>query len=317
MAKNPDIFYKENRLKTLRAFCKTVETGNISAAAEKLFLSQPTVSLQIKALEKELGAKLFDRHGPRIDLTPEGQVLYELARPLIEDFERLDEKFHAQFERLEGGELHIAAGETVILHMLPEHVRRFSETYPRVQITLHNVTGRAGMEKLQAGEADFAVGSMQRSHEDFFYRPILTYDLMLIMPPDHPLAGKDGISLEDIAQYGLILPPRHLSTWKMVRKVFRDNGLEMKVALETGGWEVVKKYVKLGMGISIVSGLALEGEDQLVKVPLRRYFRPRSYGIIIRKGRYLSRQAKLFIGMIDPRFLADVRRRERLAGGGE
>jgi len=315
MAKNPDVFYKENRLKTLRAFCKTVETGNISAAAEKLFLSQPTVSLQIKALEKELGAKLFDRHGPRIELTPEGQVLYELARPLIEDFERLDEKFHAQFERLEGGELHIAAGETVILHMLPEHVRRFSETYPRVQITLHNVTGRAGMEKLQAGEADFAVGSMQQSHEDFFYRPILTYDLMLIMPPDHPLAGKDGISLEDIAQFGLILPPRHLSTWKMVRKVFHDNGLEMKVALETGGWEVVKKYVKLGMGISIVSGLALEGEDQLVKVPLRRYFRPRSYGIIIRKGRYLSRQAKLFIGMIDPRFLADVQRRERLAGG--
>ena len=315
MAKNPDVFYKENRLKTLRAFCKTVETGNISAAAEKLFLSQPTVSLQIKALEKELDAKLFDRHGPRIELTPEGQVLYELARPLIEDFERLDEKFHAQFERLEGGELHIAAGETVILHMLPKHVRRFSETYPRVQITLHNVTGRAGMEKLQAGEADFAVGSMQQSHEDFCYRPILTYDLMLIMPPDHPLAGKDGISLEDIAQYGLILPPRHLSTWKMVRKVFRDNGLEMKVALETGGWEVVKKYVKLGMGISIVSGLALEGEDQLVKVPLRRYFRPRSYGIIIRKGRYLSRQAKLFIGMIDPRFLADVQRRERLAGG--
>ncbi len=315
MAKNPDIFYKENRLKTLRAFCKTVETGNISAAAEKLFLSQPTVSLQIKALEKELGAKLFDRHGPRIELTPEGQVLYELAQPLIEDFERLDEKFHAQFERLEGGELHIAAGETVILHMLPEHVRRFSETYPRVRITLHNVTGRAGMEKLQAGEADFAVGSMQQGHEDFFYRPILTYDLMLIMPPDHPLAGKDGISLEDIAQYGLILPPRHLSTWKMVHKVFRDNGLEMKVALETGGWEVVKKYVKLGMGISIVSGLALEGEDQLVKVPLRRFFKPRSYGIIIRKGRYLSRQAKLFIGMIDPRFLADVQRRERLAGG--
>ncbi len=315
MAKNPDIFYKENRLKTLRAFCKTVETGNISAAAEKLFLSQPTVSLQIKALEKELGAKLFDRHGPRIELTPEGQVLYELAQPLIEDFERLDEKFHAQFERLEGGELHIAAGETVILHMLPEHVRRFSETYPRVRITLHNVTGRAGMEKLQAGEADFAVGSMQQGHEDFFYRPILTYDLMLIMPPDHPLAGKDGISLEDIAQYGLILPPRHLSTWKMVHKVFRDNGLEMKVALETGGWEVVKKYVKLGMGISIVSGLALEGEDQLVKVPLRRFFKPRSYGIIIRKGRYLSRQAKLFIGMIDPRFLADVQRRERLADG--
>ena len=315
MAKNPDVIYKENRLKTLRAFCRTVETGNISAAAEKLLLSQPTVSLQIKALEKELGARLFERHGPKIDLTPEGQVLYELARPLIEDFERLDEKFHAQFERLEGGELHIAACETVILHMLPETVKRFRETYPRIALTLHNVTGRAGMEKLIAGEADFAVGSMSGEHEDFFYRPIVTHDMMLITPPDHPLAAREGVSLEDIAQYGLILPPRHLSTWKMVRDRFRENGLKMKVALETGGWEVVKKYVRLGMGVSIVSGLALEGEDQLVKIPLRRFFRPRSYGVIIRKGKYLSRQAKIFIAMIDPRFLADVERRQRLAEG--
>ncbi len=312
MAKGSDVIYKENRLKTLRAFCKTVETGNISAAAEKLLLSQPTVSLQIKALEKELGAKLFERHGPRIELTPEGQVLYELAQPLIEDFERLDEKFHAQFERLEGGELHIAAGETVILHMLPEAVRRFRETYPRVRVTLHNVTGRAGMEKLISGEADFAVGSMQGTHDDFFYRPIATHDMMLITPPDHPLAAKDGVTLEDVAQYGLILPPRHLSTWKMVRDTFRRQGLRMKVALETGGWEVVKTYVKLGMGISIVSGLALGGEEQLVKIPLRRHFRPRSYGVIIRRGRYLSRQARIFISMIDPRFLADVERRQKL-----
>ncbi len=316
MAKNPDIFYKENRLKTLRAFCKTVETGNISAAAEKLFLSQPTVSLQIKALEKELGAKLFERQGPRIRLTPEGEIFYDLARPLVEDFERLDEKFHAQFERLEDGELHIAAGETVILHMLPAQVRRFSETYPRIRVTLHNVTGRAGMALLQSGEADFAVGSMHETHRDYFYRPITTYDLMLIAPPDHPLAGREGVSLEDIAQYGLILPPRRLSTWKMVEEVFRARGLELKVALETGGWEVVKKYVRLGMGVSIVSGLALEGEEQLVKIPLRRFFRPRSYGVIVRRSKYLSRQARLFIGMIDPRFLADMERREKLAGEG-
>ncbi len=314
MAKNPDIYYKENRLKTLRAFCKTVETGNISAAAEKLYLSQPTISLQIKSLEKKMGARLFERHGPRIRLTPEGEVLYDLASPLIKEFERLDERFHAHFGRLEEGELNIAAGESTILHILPEHIRRFRQQYPRIRITVHNVTGRAGMALLQSGEADLAVGSMLKKYDGYFYRPILTFDPMLITPLDHSLAGRAGVTLEEVSKHGLILPPRHLSTWKLVEQVFRKYDLPFNVTLETGGWEVVKKYVRLGLGISIVSGLCLEENEPLARISMRRYFPIRSYGIIIRKGKYLSRQAQLFINMIDPHFLDDVARREKLAG---
>ena len=307
-----EVYYKENRLKTMRAFCAAVETGNISAAAERLFLSQPTVSLQIKALEEDLGAPLFERNGPRIHLTPEGKVFYDLARPLVDDFERLDEKFHAQFERLEGGELHIAAGETTILHILPDHVKRFSETYPRIRVTLHNVTGRAGMAMLQSGEADFAVGAMRQAFEGFFFRPTMTFDPMLIVPPGHPLDARENVTLEDISEYGLILPPRHLATYRLMEQVFRDHGLEMNVTLETGGWEVVKRYVRLGMGVSIVSGLCLSAEDQLAQIPMKRYFPQRSYGVITRKGKYLSRQARIFINMIDPHYLSEMEKAERM-----
>ena len=312
MTAGKDTYYKENRLKTLRAFCRTVETGNITAAAEKLFLSQPTVSLQIKALERELGISLFERHGPRLSLTPEGEAYYRLAQPLVEDFEKLDETFHAQFDRLEVGELSIAAGESTILHILPEFIKRFSETYPRVTIRLHNVTGRAGLSLLQSNEVDFAVGSMQEMNEGFFYRPIMTFDPMLIAPPAHPLAHREGVTLEDISQHNLILPPRHLVSWQIVAQVFRKHKLDFKVTLETGGWEVVKKYVRLGLGVSIVTGLCLSPEDQLVQVSLRRFFPQRSYGIVVRRGKYLSHHAKAFINLIDPSFMANAKRREML-----
>ena len=118
------VYYKQNRLKQLRAFCRAAELGSISLAADSLFLSQPTVSLQIQALERELEITLFERKGPSIRLTPEGATLYELALPLVEGIDNLHQSFSAQFGRLESGELNIAAGESTILYILPEPLKQ-------------------------------------------------------------------------------------------------------------------------------------------------------------------------------------------------
>lgn len=295
-------YYKQSRLKQLRAFCYAAQTNSISKAAEKLFLSQPTVSLQIQALERELDIALFERRGPSIRLTPEGEVLLELASPLVAGIDSLPQTFAAQCGRLEKGELHIAAGESTILYILPKTIKQFEQSYPGIRVKLHNVTGRDGLEMLRSDEVDFAVGSMLDIPEDIDYNPIFTYDPALIVPPDHPLAGRQSITLADIAPYGLILPPRHLSTWRMVDLVFRQNNLEYKVALEAGGWEVIKKYVEEGLGISIVTDVCLTGREKLTRIPLNQYFPKRSYGVVIRRGKYLSPQAKRFIDMLDPSF---------------
>ena len=110
MAGNQQVYYKQNRLKQLRAFCHAADTGSISEAAERVFLSQPTVSLQVQALERELDTVLFERRGPRIRLTPEGGILFRLARPLVEGMDRLHETFAAYCGNLESGEINIAAG---------------------------------------------------------------------------------------------------------------------------------------------------------------------------------------------------------------
>ncbi|HEY9148254.1 MAG TPA: LysR family transcriptional regulator substrate-binding protein, partial [Gammaproteobacteria bacterium] len=200
----------------------------------------------------------------------------------------------------------IAAGESTILYILPEWIKKFAEAYPRIRIKLHNVTGRDGMAMLRADEADFAVGSMLEVPEDIIYRPNVTYDTVLITPKDHPLAGREKIRLEEISPYGLILPPRHLSTWGTVKTVFSQHNVAFQVALEAGGWEVIKKYVELGLGVSIVSDVCLTDTDRVARIPLEHYFPGRSYGIVMRKGKFLSPQARRFIDMMDPEFLGEA-----------
>jgi DNA-binding transcriptional LysR family regulator len=303
MSSDAPLYYKNNRLKQLRAFYQVVRCGSISKAADKLFLSQPSVSLQIQALERELNVTLFERRGPHLKLTPEGEVLFQLSEPLVDGIDKLQESFAAHFGKLESGELKIGAGESTILYILPEPVRQFVTAYPRVQLKMHNVTGRDGLKMLRSDEIDFAVGSMLEVPEDIEYKPVVNYDPMLITPLGHPLAQKSAageeITLEDVSQYGLILPPSHLSTWRIVKYVFQQNNLTFTVTLEAGGWEVIKKYVSLGMGISIVTDICLEGTEALVRIPLTKYFPQRSYGLVLRKGRFLSPQARRFMEIME------------------
>jgi len=295
-------YYKQNRLKQLRAFCYAAQARSISKAAERMFLSQPSVSLQVRALEQELDVALFERRGPRIDLTPEGRILYELASPLVEGMDALPDAFAARRGNVESGELDIAAGESTILYILPGIIQRFSERYPAIRIRLHNLTGRDGLAHLRADKVDFAVGSMLDVPPDIVYHPIFSYDTVLITSPDHPLARKEDVRLEDISPHGLILPPRHLSTWRIVDLVFQQHGVDYKVTLEAGGWEVIKKYVALGLGISIVTSICLTGSERLAVRPLGEYFPARSYGAVLRGGKFLSPPAKRFLETMDEDF---------------
>jgi DNA-binding transcriptional LysR family regulator len=298
MSADKQSYYKNNRLKQMRAFCEVVRTGSITVAAQNLFLSQPSVTLQIQAMERELGVTVFERRGPILKLTPDGETLYELAKPLVEGIDGLQENFAAQHGKLDGGELNIGAGESTILYILPEPVKRFVTAHPGIQLKIHNETGRDGLKMLRADEIDLAVGSMLDVPDDITYQPVVTFDPALIVPLGHPLAGHTDVTLEEISQYGLILPPRHLSTWRMVKYVFQQHNLTFRVTLEAGGWEIIKKYVELGMGISIVTDICLTGSEKLARIPLKQYFPQRGYGLVLRKGRFLSPQARRFVDIL-------------------
>ncbi len=303
---SPRFAYKADRLKPLRAFCQVARLGSVSRAAEALYLSQPAITLQLQALERELGVKLFERVGRRLALTREGDALYELARPLVEGIDRLPAAFREQIKGLDGGELNVAAGSSTILYLLPKIVEAYRRAHPDVRLTLHNVTGAGGLDLLRSDGVDLAVGSMLDVPADLDYAPVYRFDPMLIMPRDHPLATKPDLRLEDLSPYGLILPPQRLTTYRLVDLVFQQNRVPYTVALEVGGWEVIKQYVAMGLGISIVTAICLTDadRDRLAARSLAKYFPSRSYGVVVRKGKYLSQQARDFIELIRPQMLA-------------
>ena len=299
MSRRP-AYYSQNRLQQLRGFVFTAELGSISKAAEHMELTQPSVSLQIQALEKELGAMLFERKGRRIMLTPAGKQLLGIAAPLVRGIENLKVDFEAHCEDLESGELNIAAGESTLLYLLPDFVARYGRQYPQVRLHFHNVTGREGLEMLRNDDVDFAVGPMQDVPDDIRFVSGFSYPNYLITPLDHPLSYVENITLKEIAAHDLILPPRHLTTWRLIETAFRNEGLAMNVKLEAGGWEVIKRYVELGIGVSIVPGICLKPWDRLFRIGLRDSIPERSYGVVMRRGRFLSPQAKRFITLLQP-----------------
>lgn len=296
------LYYKHNRVKQLRAFCYTAQSGSISKAAERMFLSQPSVSLQVQALERELGVALFERRGPKIKMTPDGDALYEIALPLLEGIDSLPEHFAAKRNRLDSGRLDIAAGESTTLYILPKLLEEFTKQYPGIKVKLHNITGRDVLSVIRQDEVDFAVGSMLDIPDDIIYQAVYSYGQSLITPKDHPLARKPTIRLEDLCDYPLIMPPRHLTTWRIVNLIFQQHNIPYDVALEVGGWEIIKKYVTKGFGISIASNVCLTEDDELASRSLGQYFPDRTYGVILRQGKFLSPQARKFIELMKPGF---------------
>jgi len=287
--------YKQNRLQQLKGFCAVVQTRSVSKAADRLGLTQPTVSLQVQSLERDLRTRLFERRGPKIQLTFEGELLYDLARPLVEGFTALEEKFEARRNNVEQGKLAIAAGESTIHYVLPRAVQQFSSEHPGIALALNNVTGQQGLQQLRDRLVDFCVGPILDTPADIAFEPVVAFDPVLIAALGHPLSKLRRVSLRDISRYPLILPPRHLSTWRQVEMVFLQHRLPYEVRLEMGGWEVIKRYVELGMGISIVMNVCLTGRERLEVIPVNRYFPKRVYGIVQLNGRALSPQARDFV----------------------
>jgi len=302
----PRFIYKGDRLKPLRAFCQVVRLGSISRAAEALYISQPAVTLQLQALEQALAVRLFERVRRRLTPTREGQMLYELARPLVEGLDALPETFRQHVQGMDEGRLDIAANSTTTLYLLPRIIARFRQQQPGVKLHLHNAITADGINLVRENTVDLSFGSMVDVPTDIRYTPIYRFGQVLITPPDHPLASAKSFTLAQMGTHDLILPPRRQVTWRLVDHVFQHRRVPYRVALEVDGWEVIKQYVAMGMGISIISSICLNPDDsqRLAIRPLEQAlpgtFPPRSYGVITRKSKHLSPAARAFIALIEP-----------------
>jgi len=161
---------------------------------------------------------------------------------------------------------------------------------------------------LTAEEADISISSLLTVPDDVEYHPFVSYAPVLITPRGHPLSKLKQVTLEDIGNYGLVLPSSQFSSWRMVKMVFALNGVNYKIVLETGGWEIVKRYVSIGLGISILTRICLTEDDQarFEIIPIDEYFPSRKYGSVVRKGKPLSAPATKFIEILHQQFQSPV-----------
>ena len=293
------IYHKRDRLRQLRAFCHAARSQSITHAAAHLGVTQSAVSMQIRELEHELEAVLFERSGPRIALSPAGEQLFAIARPLVEAMDGLPDVVTGQLGDFISDELRLAAGPGAVAFVLPPYIRRFRDENPTVRLKVSTRRVGEALRLLGANEVDLAVGAERFGSEACIYYPAFSYELVLITSLDHPLAGRESVDIREAARYRAVVPHAGTYARQFVEGLAREHGVELNIAVEARGWGVLKGYVEVGLGISVVPDICVRERDPLSVIPLREYVGPQSFGFFARRGHRLAPAAERLIEIVN------------------
>jgi DNA-binding transcriptional LysR family regulator len=288
-------------IQQLRGFLAVCKYRNFTVAAQRTQRTQPTISLQIKSLEDELGVKLFERQGPkRVIPTVEGKLLEDIVSPIIQEFSTLHTRFNEARGLFNTSAVRIATHSSVMIYLLPAVIKQFKERMPECQLVILN-RDRAGIVSMvERNEVDFGITSLDVIPGELDYQVFSRFNRILIGNREHPLAKKANISLEDIAKYPLILPTRESNTRPIIDRLFREHGLEYELAMEVVGRTAIKTYVEMDLGISIINEYYVNEEDKkkLFVHNMSHLLGVAETGILTRKGRMLSVPVREFLSLI-------------------
>ncbi|AWB44947.1 transcriptional regulator [Paenibacillus sp. CAA11] len=288
----------------LRQFQYTLqiaEERNFSRAAEKLHIAQPSLSQQLSKLEQELGVMLFQRNTSSVELTHAGESFIVHARKIMDAVEQLRQEMD-DISKLRSGRVIVGSMPITGSHLLPYVLPVFKETHPGIQITLLEDTS-LNLEKLTAsGGTDLSLLSLPLQEPSLTYVPIGEEQILLAVPPGHPLASRTstsgGVRMEELQEEPFIVLKKGQGFRKLTVGLCQEAGFEPKIVFESNNIETVQSLVAAGMGITLVPRFiarAKRSELIPVYVPLAEPVPSRTLVIAYRKGRYLSKAAEAFI----------------------
>ena len=282
---------------------------NLTEAAKALHTSQPGVSKAIIELEDELGVDIFARHGKRLKrVTEPGQHVLksiEIIMREVGNLKRIGEQYSAQ----DSGTLAIATTHTQARYVLPVPVARLREAYPKVNISLHQATPHevARMVIDEVVEIGMATESLA-DYPDLVTLPCYEWQHVLVLPPAHPLAGKERIGLEDIAHEGLITYHPSFTGRGKIDQAFATRKLQPRIVLEAIDSDVIKTYVRLGLGIGIVAEMAVRDDPvgDLVVRPVGHLFGQSVARVAFKRGAYLRNFVYKFAELLSDRLSREL-----------
>ena len=282
---------------------------NLTEAAKALHTSQPGVSKAIIELEEELGIDIFARHGKRLKrITEPGQHVLKSIEVIMREvgnLKRIGEQFSAQ----DSGTLSIATTHTQARYVLPVPVARLREAYPKVNISLHQTTPDqvARMVIDEVAEIGMATESLA-DYPELVTLPCYEWEHVLVLPPGHPLTQKERIGLDDIAHEPLITYHPTFTGRGKIDQAFATRRLQPRIALEAIDYDVIKTYVRLGLGIGIVAEMAMREDPlgDLVVRPVGHLFGQSVARVAFKRGAYLRNFVYKFAELLSDRLSREL-----------
>ncbi|MBW1672365.1 MAG: LysR family transcriptional regulator [Deltaproteobacteria bacterium] len=302
---NPEIPYSK-----VKTFYHIVNEGSFSKSAKKLFITPGAVSQQIKDLEDRLGKKLFERSEKKLKLTTDGANFFDLVAPAIEQFENVVDEFE-QISGLLKGTVSVASFSIMSINYLPVTFNAFKTKYPHCEIILYTAAGADIHSMVISGRVDFGIASTQKLPAELMGKTLWQFKRYFIAPLRHPLATMAPLTANDIAQAPLVMPDRRTVSGNRFFRELESHNRKLKVTVEAADWQVVKKYVEMGFGVSVIPEIAIDPSDRnrlflrdLVEIMPEAGVS--KYGIVIKRRKYLSRAAKELIKSFCPEFNFDA-----------
>jgi DNA-binding transcriptional LysR family regulator len=284
-------------------FYHVARLGSFTKAAEATFRTQSALSQQVKSLEEELGCVLVERIGRRrLLLTPAGETFYRFARDVLEKREALGQSLQ-ELEGIQRGTLTIAAPFTTLYHVLPEYVTAYLNDFAHVQLTILDRPQKTVIELLKNGDADFGFVLKSALPKELRGYPWKTVEPVLMVPIGHPLVEQSPVTMEQIAQYPLILPPAGAAPLGLfnVKQQLQRLGLSYRVIMESSNVELSSLYVEMGLGVSfatVIKELPVLERRRLTFLPLDHYFESDNVMVAVRKGRTLLPYKSAFLNLL-------------------
>ncbi|NNC78506.1 MAG: HTH-type transcriptional regulator CysB [Woeseiaceae bacterium] len=306
------------KLQQLKYLLAIVDNGlNITAAADRLYTSQPGVSKQLKLLEEELGLQLFTRKGKSLgNITPAGRQVIDRARIIMQEVDNIRSLASDYFHE-EEGTLSIATTHTQARYVLPDVIREFRAKYPKVSLNLHQGTSEQIADMVASNEIDFAIATGSRDlFSNLMLLPAYHWDRKILVPNDHELATLDGkATLKDLARFPLVTYVFSFGGQSSLKKAFSEQGLEPDVVFTARDADVIKTYVRMGLGVGIVASMAEDCDDKkdLASLSAEGLFPRSTTWIGFRKEAVLRRYMLDFVRFFAPHISTDQLEKTRHA----
>ena len=282
---------------------------NVSATAQSLFTSQPGISKQIRLLEDELGVEVFSRSGKHLThVTAAGEVILELAGEILRKSESI-KRVAQEFSNEKSGTLSIATTHTQARYVLPGIIKEFMGSYPQVSLQMQQGTPLQIAEMAAEGTVDFAIATEALElFSDIVMLPCYRWNRCIVVPKDHPLASASKVTLEAVAEHPIVTYTFGFTGRSKLDDAFNSRGLTPKVTFTAVDADVIKTYVRLGLGIGIIAGLAYDEvlDEDLVKLDASHLFASSVTSLGFRKGTFLRGYMYDFITELAPHLTSDI-----------